>query len=310
VVDSLRALSLDSFENERCKSYFRILEGIKEVVSEDIGDFEELKKWYELRVRIGAWEDCVFKWAMDRDDESGDVDGAMIDICVEYRNFEQGWLIFVDGQRANSVCKAACLCIHALKSSGDVKWVRRLRAVLGVASRSGVQVCCELFESVIPLIYNLSESKRCEVVKSVVECSKDFLDNEELICCVLRSLYLLCRKCKTSGTCKVCLVCANEVYGRWKSSKKKFVFFSRKGKWDCKICENMLNVCAEADCGEFVRTCEDLIEFSVEIDSGICNKLEDFHNGIHKGCDVVEATMEPKKMGRILIEHFLRELKH
>lgn len=311
IIEKLKFTNIKVLD-EKCKAYKKLMILFKEIVTENITDFKELQMWYEIQAELAEWDDCVEKWAKDRDDGEGNVDSAMIDKCADFRKYEQGWLIFIDEKtiKKSTVPNAAYLCVKALKYTGNDIWTSRLSVALGIAACIGEKkIFCKITNFIIPLIYNLSEGKRFSVMKNMMECAKSFKECEEVLFYMLKGLYALCRKCKSNGTCVMCAKYANEIYSYWKIKKEKnsFLFFYRRGEWDCRICCNMLHVCAETEHAEFYNVCQDLLNLGIEIDTNICNTLEEHHNYIHKGCNVVHPTMEPAKMGKILINHFLKE---
>lgn len=300
--------------SERCKTYHKITNEITTVLYGSISSFEELKEWYLKKKSQMGWNSCLEMWSKNRADGTGLVDEAMIAICSEHKEFEQGWMIYKNSSKQEGcVSKAALLALKALKHNGEASWVTRISEVVHLAANKNMkQACCEITSGAVQIISNISEERRKIILKNLIDNIRTIIHDEEVMCCLLKAFLTLCTKCKSAGTCEMCVQYANQFYSEWKTHKEKTrgLFFGNKSVWERKIYCNMLGVCTETEnCKGFYSVCCDLVRNGMDIDYETLNRLEKYHMEKHKNCTCVETKLDRKKPGMGLLKHLLRDMK-
>eukprot|EP00866_Antonospora_locustae_P000281 jgi/Antlo1/281/2486 len=299
----------------RCRAYHEICSEISSLMSGVVSDFVQLRQWHEEKKEQMSWHVCVEMWSKNREDGTGLVDEAMISICTEHRKFEQGWLIYTSSiKQEGCVAKIAFLCLKALKHTGDPKWIERVSDVVRLAGCNKMKsACCEITNSAVQIISNVSEEKRKVILKSIIDGLKTMSNDEEVVCCLLHAFLTLCTNCKSAGTCEMCVEYANKFYEEWKVQKKKtrsFFFGGSRGTWDKKIYCNMLGVCTETEnCKGFYSVCCDIVRNDMDVDVETLGRLERYHREKHKNCKCTETRLDTKQQGMFLLKHFLHDMK-
>lgn len=299
---------------EKCKEYQAMVAEINATLGSAVSDFEDLRKWHEKMKDEVNWSSCLEMWSKNRADGTGLVDEAMISICIEHKKFDEGWTIYTNStQQEACVSRAAFLCLKALKYNGDLKWIERIFEVVRLAVvRQMKSACCEITNNTVQVISNISEEKRKIILKGLIDNMQSISGDEEVVCCFLKAFLILCTKCKSSGTCEMCVEYANKFYDAWKVSKEKTrsFFFGNKTGWEKKIYCNMLGVCTETEnCKGFYSVCSDVLSNDMEIDQETFGRLEKYHQEKHKNCKCVDMRIDTKRLGMGLLKHFLSDMK-
>lgn len=299
---------------ERCKTCLKFYNEITTVLYGSISDFEQLKEWYTKKKSQMGWNSCLEMWSKNRADGTGLVDEAMIAICAEHKEFEQGWMIYKSSAKQEGcVSKAALLSLRALKHNGGTRWITRVSEVVQLAATKNMKhVCCEITSNAVQIISNISEERRKTILKCLIDNIRTMAHDEEVMCCLLKAFLTLCTKCKSAGTCEMCVQYANQFYDEWKAHKErtKSFFFGSKSIWEKKIYCNMLGVCTETEnCKGFYSVCCDLVRNGMDVDCETLSRLEKYHMEKHKNCTCVETKLDRKKLGMGLLKHLLRDMK-
>lgn len=99
----------------------KTFEGIVVTKRADVNS-REFKKWFNRENRKHQWMECVKMWVANRRMDKNVMDLSMIDMCCQYKEFENGHFIYemlepITNEKVLKDCfvKYCLLCIHALK---------------------------------------------------------------------------------------------------------------------------------------------------------------------------------------------------
>jgi hypothetical protein len=270
----LREMRSYRFENS---SYFTEEESF---LKNEFADLKriDLREWLDEKRREQEWRDCVHVWATNRADASGAVNKPMIDLCMQYGKYEEGWIVYQKGcEKSKYVLHKACvLALKALKESRDKKWIDRLLSILedsSVCAEDGS--CCLVADDIMRNLADVSEEIRTKILVEFTARVGRIGTNEELLSLIIRGLSRLARKCLNTKTCELCATYANLFYTQWKTCRNPGVISSEYGS---EVYSSMLGVCDTLkDRDGFNSICRDLADSEASITKDLCEKIESFN---------------------------------
>lgn len=229
----------------------------------------------------------------------------MIDICIQYHKYEQGWIMFTRGCKKTSYTlhKACLLCLNALKRSEEPKWVDRLLGLIEAAVSAGEEEClCLVANDILVRMADLSDSTRCFILKEFQEKTSRLDKNEKFISCLLEGVVRLCQKCEGTETSASCACYANSIYSMWKGKRTENILGKMKGEFDAEIYSNMLCVCETAeDSTGFYKVCQDVASSHTRLSRDMCARLEKFHlKACANSCSGVDTQQGKELIVRIV----------
>lgn len=274
----------------------------------------EDKEIWKLNVNaIYGWNDKVRLWMKNREECSGILDMTMIDECISHKKFDEGWLIYTlgNGHIKEEFHRLSVLCITALCKGEDNVWaVRLINIIKSAIDKHEVGICCELVQDIFNRIASIPEKLRYKIIREFINRIRVMENDEKIVTYIIKGINELCKKCRNTETCDICVQHANMVYKEWKRNNTGGIFFKSHSKYENEIYENMLDMCDTIqDCNGFMNVCKDLINNEAKINRSIYKKLQTVHNKTCKDCNDTKCTITKFRDERQLLYHLLIEFK-
>lgn len=284
------------------------------ILKENICLENEDKEIWKLNVNaIYGWNDKVRLWMKNREECSGILDMTMIDECINNRKYDEGWLIYTlgNGHIKEEFHRLSMLCITALcKGEDDIWAVRLINIIKSAIDKHEVSICCDLVNDIFNKIANIPEKLRFIIIREFIYRIRVMENDEKIVTLIIKGINELCKKCKNTETCDICVQHANMVYKEWKKNNTGGIFFKSHSKYENEIYENMLDMCDTIqDCSGFMNVCKDLIDNEAKINRSIYKKLQSIHNKTCKDCNDTKCTVTKFRNERQLLYHLLIEFK-
>ncbi|KAF9760986.1 hypothetical protein NGRA_2918 [Nosema granulosis] len=294
---------------EELETFLRYIDKKYRLELGEMFDFFErspsIKLWVSEKTNLNHWEECVKMWSKNRSGRSNYVDNSMIDLCVKYMKFEEGWLIYNNSFGANTsgFSRAIRLCATALRISKNTKWRNRLLEVISDIFEHIENInTIVILENLFVDIEKLTVASFVKVVSELQERLIKAKIDDETVDTILRLYY---NASATNGDVakKLCRY-SMDFYSKWSKSKKRFCFFTRKTEYDTKIYSSLLGICDNAkDCEAFYRVCRAILRNETSINREMCRRLENFHTRNCKNCIYKHQQVVTVKESRGFIFH-------
>jgi hypothetical protein len=269
----------------------------------------DVRTWLEEKERELEWHDCVHVWALNRADASGAVNKSMLDLCMQYGKYEEGWAVYLNGcEKSKYVLHKACvLVLKALKASEDERWIGRLLSILEESSSSEDGCCCLVADDIMENLADIPEETRMKILAEFAARVKHISTNGELLMLVIKGLARIVKQCLSTRTCELCATYANLFYTRWKACKTLGIISEDRGH-EAEIYSSMLGVCDTLrDCDGFNNICRDLVDSKASITKDLCEKIESFSISGHGKCGFELAPTEKTGSRKRLVFRSIKE---
>ncbi|KAK6089637.1 hypothetical protein P3W45_001403 [Vairimorpha bombi] len=297
---------------ENMKKFIASLNGKYNLNFSDILDLFKCHRdhriWIDDLKSIVYWQNCVKLWSKNRSDTSSYVDNSMIDICIKYKKYEDGWNIY-EGCQFNdtpSFLRGITLCCSAIKNIKHCKWRKRLVEVINNVFYNKKDINFEsVLENLLTKIENLPVNLVIKIINELQIHLIRISLNEEQIECLFNFYNVYCYSYQNTELNKICCQNAIYIYTKWNRVRtSKLNFFKKKTEFDTKIYSHMLGICDIAkNCDFFNKVCKDLIKNEAHISRDLCRRLENFHSKNCKNCDYKKKQIVTAKESRGFITH-------
>ena len=283
------------------------LESIKKLCETD-GDIEQRINIIKNEVN---WHNCVVLWANNRCNNSSYVDNSMIDICIKYGKYEDGWKIYNNYNliETSRFLRGVTLCCIAMKNVKHCKWKKRLVEVIDLIFKNLDLLNLEnLLENILINIENLPISQIIAIVNELQKHLIRLSLKESIIECLFNFYNIYCFEYQNQELNKICCTNAIYIYNKWNKSKtKNFNLFRKKTEFDTKIYSHMLGLCDIAkNCEFFSKVCKDLLKNDAHISRDLCRRLENFHSKNCQDCEYKKKQVVTVKESHSFISHLFK----
>ncbi|KAG0436788.1 hypothetical protein DMUE_4053 [Dictyocoela muelleri] len=281
----------------------------------DTNFMEEIDKYVQLSADVDPWLDrayqdyhwneCIRLWKINMSNTMVSVN--MIDVCVKYRHYEDGWLIYgwlIDKESAT--LKASLLCVEGYRITHEPVWVTRLAQIYEQVIKNKKQpLCCTLTRDILDRISTHSDADKRIILKRVISKAGDIVD-DQIAKCMLRGIYNLSRNKSDNETLELLFEFAQNIYKWWKDNCLSF-FFTPSSSGD--IYSTMLGVCgATKHINKFIDVCKDIKASKTKINSEILETLENFHSEMNCKCGLFDSFLKNDEFAKQLLKHVVQEL--
>lgn len=271
-----------------------------------------VREWLDAKSGEIEWEECVRFWCMNRNGSPGAINKSMMDLCIKYKRYEEGWIVYTRGcGKTNYVIHKACiLALKALRETNGCKWISRLLEVVEDSFVAGdgearYLIANDILES-LPM---LSEDTGSLVLKEFMGRVEVSDKNEEVISVVISGLFALCRNCESSQTCTMCADHADKLYSKWRTHRLYSGYvFEEQDKVDSEIYSNMLGVFdVLKDKGRLLGVCRDLANSNIKMTKELHSRLQKLHMADRISSESDSASMEQRSTWERLMSLILQK---
>ncbi|KAG0419111.1 hypothetical protein EQH57_0583, partial [Dictyocoela roeselum] len=263
----------------------------------------DIEEWLDRAYQDYHWNECVRLWKVNMANTTVSIN--MIDMCVKYHHYEDGWLIYdwlLDKDAAT--LKAALLCIEGHRVTHDSVWLARLTLIYDQIVRDKKQpLCCTLTGDILERISTHSDEDKRIILKRVLSKAGKIAD-DQIAKCMLRGIYNLSRTKNDGETSLLLFEFAQNIYKWWKDNCVSFFFIPSSSS---DIYTSMLGVCSTTkQVDQFMGVCQDIKNSNTKINSEILETLENFHIEMKCNCGLFDSHIKNAEFGKQLLKHVLQ----
>lgn len=283
-------------------------------------EYESIKKWFSDEYRKHHWSECIRIWKASKEIEG--TGESMIDVCVKYKEFEEGWRVYREvmereakrGHDIQRLSMRACyLAIRAANTTCDKIWTDRFLAITAAAVKETVPA---FMKQALLLLRGLEDERAVIFLTSQIlkMCGKVSLTGEGVRCTLEGCFCLLEGKCEMANTPlgNACIKEVFDLYVQWKKTRRHnsfLSFFTKSSECTNGIYKTMLGLCCKCQIEEVVKAvCEDIWNSGLEMDEEILGHLRVIHSG-RCSCDRFQHLTGKKGHGRNILGHCVKLLK-
>lgn len=293
----------------------------EESLSPEQREYEAIKKWFSDEYRRHHWNVCMMIWKSSKEIEGAGE--AMIDVCVKYREYEEGWKVYSEVSRkerkssdVQKLSLRACyMAVRALNHTGDRLWIDRFLAVVANGTKDSSP---SFIKDVILMLNDIENNRTLSflVTQLLRLCCKVSL-NCEGVKCTLEGCFCLLEQRQQEKELEdsltlMCLRGVFDLYLLWKKTKKQsslLSFFLGSSECTNDIYRAMLGICCKCKIEEIIRdVCEDIWNSGVTMDEQLMEHLREIHN-VRCSCDRFTHLTIRKGRGRNILDHCVKVLK-
>jgi pentatricopeptide repeat protein len=292
------------------KAHLRVPENDPE--SGEAARYEELKKWFSEEYRKHHWKECMRIWESSRGMEGAAE--SMIDVCIKYREFEEGWKVY------NEALRSGDSSIHKLSVRGCYMGVKALNYKAGDCWRERfLAVITASMKTVKPLflrqgILMLSEVEDGETLLYLTQQTLKIYHESRIsgegVKCALEGCLCLLEKREEASFRNGILDSVFSLYSQWKRKRHGFLrLFFKSSECTSQIYMKMLCLCCICEKKERAQeVCEDMWNYGLEMNEEILEHLRSLHKG-ECDCDKFARASGKKGHGRNILDHCVKILK-
>lgn len=290
------------FNEKYCHTVEEVLDTFKKT--------DNIYEWTEQEKLKINWQNSVKMWAENRHHESQHVDNSMIDICIKYLNFEDGWIIFTNTDFVNtkSFIRGLNLCYMAIENLKHCKWKKRLVEVINniFLYKSKIDFTF-LLEVMLSKMALLPVNTLLKLIHEVQTNLVNITLKEVHIECIFNYYNLYCYNTRNPEICKICCQNAIYIYSKWLRSRSSIYIFRKKTDYDTKIYSHMLGICdISKNCDFFYKVCRDILQNDAQINRELCKRLQIFHAKNCRNCDYKKKQIVTVNESKGLMSHLFK----
>ncbi|EPR80029.1 hypothetical protein SLOPH_1727 [Spraguea lophii 42_110] len=298
--------------NGICKnSVIEIIEKMNEDVGYENG-WKDQEEWLEIKSVENKYLDCMKMWFFNKEKGPESVNASMIGVCITYRKFDDGWLIFNSlEQKYDSVIAKTCiLCCVAIKVTHCNIWIDRLNLIIKLATEKNVRgLCCTTAKEIFSHLSDFTEEEKMKILEQFMQNVNLYIkeSGDEFISTVLNGMSMLSHSSDDKlNVC--CFEYANRIYTWWKTCKKGAKNFKKQKELKPTIYGSMLRVCEKTNnCDEFCSICKDLEKSSSDLNVEIFTQLDSYHRMKNCKCNLTDCDGRDKKEIKKLLKHVVKD---
>lgn len=290
------------FNEKYCHTVEEVLDTFKKT--------ENIYEWTEQERSKINWQNSIKMWAENRYHTSQHVDNSMIDICIKYLNFEDGWIIFtnMDFVNTKSFIRGLNLCYVAIENLRHCKWKKRLVEVIDniFLHKSKIDFTF-LLETLLSKMATLPVNTLIKLINEVQTNLVNITLKEVHIECIFNYYNLYCYNTRNPEIYKICCQNAIYIYSKWLRSRSSMYIFKKKTDYDTKIYSHMLGICdISKNCDFFYKVCRDILNNDAQINRELCKRLQIFHAKNCQNCDYKKKQIVTVNESKGLMSHLFK----